>query len=108
MAENDFRLFLRAGFDVHGRTVNCVAARGIATIGPVHGSVVQIEVKIDRFGKSLKKEFNVPTCGRSLALRNIHASAEDSPLASVVRAFLGPVDVTALRVEGDSDAPLSR
>ena len=59
MVENDFRIFTIARRTVHGRAIHCVAARRIATIGPVHSPIGQVEIKIDRLRKSVVKKLDV-------------------------------------------------
>src|SRR6202008_2369816 len=42
------------------------------------------------------------------AARDLDSRAEDASASGVVRAFLRPVDLVALVVEGDADAPLGQ
>src|ERR1700735_2700851 len=53
---------------VHRRAIHGIAARRISAVGPVHYSVVQIEIEIDWFGQVVVENFNVFAVCRSLTL----------------------------------------
>ena len=81
---------------IHRRPVHSISPRRVATICPVHHSIGEIEVQIDRFGQTIVDEFDVHAIRRRLALRNFQVRAKDAPQAGVIWAFLGPVDLAAM------------
>ena len=104
--EQNLRLLRRCSFGSDGRAINCVAARWIATVRPIENAVLDIEFQINRFRQVVKQDLDVGPIGGSLSLRNLDVRAEDAAHAGIVASFLCPVDVPALGIDGDSDAPL--
>src|SRR5262249_21595957 len=96
---------LRCRLCVDRRTIYGIAARRIATIGPIEDAVRQIELEVDRFRQMIEQHLDVGAVDRVLALRDVNVCAEDATQPGVVRAFLRPVDLSKLRVERDPDAP---
>src|SRR6266550_2280485 len=82
-----------------------VAARRISAIGPINEPTLQIELEIDRFRQTVEQKFDISAVRSDLALRDVDLYAEDSPFARIVRSFLGPVNLSAVRIDGDADAP---
>ena len=93
------------GFASIGCAVHRVAARRIAAIGPVEHAILEIELEIDRLRQAVEEHFDVGAVGGGLTLGDFDARAKDSALVSIVRAFLRPVDLLALGVDGDPNAP---
>src|ERR1700746_3235447 len=85
---------------VNRRTIDSIAARRIAAIGPVEHAIFEIELEIYRFRQAVEEYFDIGTVRRGLAPRNLHARTKDSAALSIVRPLLGPVDLLALRVDG--------
>jgi len=69
---------------IHRGAIHRVAARRVAPIGPIHDTVVQIEVQIDRLGRRVIGNFDVCSIGRRLACGNFDAGADNVALAGVV------------------------
>ena len=78
---------------------------GIAAIGPVEDAILEIELEIDRLRQVVEEYLDVGAVGGGLTLRDLDARAKDSALVSIVRAFLRPVDLLALGVDRDPNAP---
>jgi hypothetical protein len=58
--------------------VHSVAARRVATVGPVEDTVLLVELDIDRFRQPIEEDLDVwPGC-RSVAGRNFDIGAEDA------------------------------
>src|SRR5580698_6718950 len=106
MVENNHRFLFAISSDrIHGRTVNGVASRRIATVGPVDGSVGEIEFEVNGFRQAVVEKFNVfAICGTE-ALGNFEIGAKDSSLAGIVRALLSPIKLSGFDVERDPYAP---
>ena len=102
--DHDLRHILR-GLRVDGRAVHRVAARGIAAIGPVEDAMFEIDLEIDRLGKTVEEDLDVAAIGRRLARRNVDPGAQDAPDFGVVSALLRPVDLSPLGIDGNSNAP---
>src|SRR5580658_2018350 len=106
MVENNHRfLFAISSGRIHGRTVHRVASRRIATVGPVEGSVGEIEFEVNGFRQAVVEKFNVFAICRTEALGNFEIGAKDSSLAGIVRALLSPIKLSGLDVERDPYAP---
>jgi len=91
---------------IQRRAIHSIASRRIAAIGPVHHPVGQIEIEVNRLRQTVVKKFDAFPIFRILAFRDFDTGSENAALAGIVTAFLCPVDVAAVRVESDSDAPL--
>ena len=102
MRQHDLR---RLRLCIDGCTVHRVAARRVAAIGPVEDAIFAIELEIDRLRQVVEEYFDVGAVGGGLTLGDFDAGAKDSALLSIVRAFLRPVDLLALGVDGDPNAP---
>ena len=95
----------RLGLCINGCAVHRVAARRVAAIGPVEHAILEIELEIDRLRQAVEEDFDVGAVGGGLTLRDFDSRAKDSALVSIVGAFLRPVDLVALGVDGDANAP---
>ncbi len=69
--------------------------------------MLEIELQIDRFGQAIKKHFDGGAVGRSLTLRDLDVGAKDAALSRIIGTLLRPVDLLALGVDRNSDAPSS-
>src|SRR5262249_8749096 len=96
---------LRCRLCVDRHTIYGIAARRIATVGPVENATRQIELEVDRLRQPIEQNLDVGAVGRALALRYVNVGAEDAAQAGVVGPFLRPVEFPKLRVERDPDAP---
>jgi hypothetical protein len=67
--------------------------------------MLEIELQIDRLRQAVEKHFDIGAIGRGLTLRNFDIRAEDAAQSGIVGAFLRPVDLFALGVDGDSNTP---
>src|ERR1700688_1637746 len=90
---------------VDRRAIDGIAARWITAIGPVERAIFEIKLEIYRFRQAVEEYFDIGTVCRGLAPRDLHARTKDSAAPSLVRSLLGPVDLLALRVDGDPNAP---
>ncbi len=72
MVEDDFR---SGRLRVDGYPIHCVAARRIATVGPVKNPIPEVQLEVDRFGQMIEYHFDVAAVGRCLALWDVDASA---------------------------------
>jgi hypothetical protein len=84
--------------------VHRVAARRVAAVGPVENAVLEIELEIDRLRQVVEEDFDVGAVA-AVSPGGISIGAEDAAEPGIVRAFLRPVDLPALRVDRDADAP---
>src|SRR5215475_8933383 len=84
MRDQDLR---RLRFCIDRRTIDRVAARRIAAIGPVEHAMVQIALQIDRLGQAIEEDFNIGAVGCGFALRYVDASAQDAALLAIVGAL---------------------
>ena len=107
MVKNNLRVFAIPGRGIHRCSVHGVAAWRVSTIRPVHQPVVKVEIQIDRLGQAIEEEFDVSTIRRILSLRRLQVCAKDSALASVVIAFLSPVELSVSSVNRDTYTPVS-
>src|SRR5262252_1116210 len=99
----DHNLRVRLCVDQH--TIDGVAARRIAAVGPVEDTVRQIELEVDGFRQMIEQHLDVGAVRRGLTLRDLDVGAEDAAQPALRCAFLSPVDFTKLRIDGDADAP---
>ena len=90
---------------IDGCAVHRVAARRVAAIGPVEHAVLEIELEIDRLRQAVEEHFDVGAFVGALAPGEIDTGAKDAAELAIVRTFLRPVDLAALGVDGDADAP---
>jgi hypothetical protein len=67
----------------------------------------QIQFQIDRLREIVEKQFDVRAMSRVLTFRHCDMRAKDTALSRIIRAFLRPVDLPALRINGDPNAPFS-
>jgi hypothetical protein len=102
VGQHDLR---RLGLCIDGCAVHRVAAWRIAAIGPVEHAILKIEFEIDRLRQAVEEYFDVGALVVALTPGEIDASTKDAATLAVVRAFLRPVDLPALGVDGDADAP---
>src|SRR5580704_4522920 len=90
---------------IDGCTVHRVATGRVAAVRPVQHPVFEIELEIDRLRQVVEENFYVGAVGGGLTARDFDPGTEESALISFGRAFLRPVDLLALGVDGDPDAP---
>ena len=93
------------GLFIDRRTIDGVAARRIAAVGPIENAVRQIELKVDRCRQAVEQHFDVGAVRRALAVGNIDVGAAEATQSALFRAFLRPIDFPKLRIDRDSDAP---
>src|SRR3954467_2734918 len=105
MREQNVRCRMFGEIGVNRRAAYRVPARWISAIGPINESILQIELEIDRFRQTIEQELDVGPVGRGLTLRNIDVRAEDAALARVVGTLLRPINLSAIRIDRDPDAP---
>ena len=103
MRKHNLGLLLWIGID--RCAINGIAARRISSIGPVHHTTLEIEFQIDRLRQTVVPHLDIGAVGRGLTLRDFDIRAADAAQARIVRTFLRPVELPALRINGDSDAP---
>ena len=80
-------------------------ARRVTSIGPVQNAILKIELKIDRLRKAIKDDFDVSAIGGRLPLGDFDAGAKDTAQFCIVWPLLRPIDVPALGIDGNSNAP---
>src|SRR2546430_3603839 len=97
------RMFAEVG--VYRCAIDRVSARRISAIRPINEPIFQIEFEIDRFRQTIEQKFDVGAVRRGLTLRDVDLRAEDSPFSRIVRSFLGPINLSAIWINGDSNAP---
>src|SRR5258706_13079969 len=102
MVEHNLRGF---GFRINRCAIHRVAARRVPSVGPIQDAIFEIEFQINRLRQAIEEDFNIAAVGRVLTLRDFDVRAADLSYFSVVRTFLRPVDLPALRIDGDPDAP---
>src|SRR5919205_1144758 len=88
IADNNFLTFR---VTIQARAAHSVALWRITTVGPVDHLLVQIELEINRLGKSTEEHFNIGAICRILAFRNFKIRPEDGAFAGVVTTFLCPI-----------------
>ena len=59
---------------IHRRPGDCVAARRVASIGPVDHPRREIQIEVDRLGQFVEQHFDVGTGGRGLAIGHLQCS----------------------------------
>ncbi len=62
-------------------------------------------VEIDRFRQTIEQKFDIRAISRSLAVRDVDLRAKEATLASIVGTFLRPVNLSAVGIDSDPDAP---
>ena len=95
--------FLEIG--VHRRAIDRVSARRISAVGPIDEPIFQIELEIDRFRQTIEQKFDVRPIRRRLAFRDVDLRAKEAALARIIWSFLRPINLSAVRIDGDPDAP---
>src|SRR6266487_1674051 len=65
-----------------------VAARWVATVGPVDHPVGEVEFEVNRFWQALVEKFDIFAIGGALTLGNLEIGAKDAAIAGIVRALL--------------------
>jgi hypothetical protein len=92
-------------FRIHWGAVDGIAARRIASVGPVEDVILEIKFQVDRLGKVIEEQLNVGAVRGTLPFGNFDARAENAALARIIRSFLRPVDLSAIGINCDSHAP---
>src|SRR5438477_8497509 len=105
MSEQNVGRWMFAEVGVYRRAIYRISARRISAVGPIQEPILQIELEIDRLRQSIEQEFDVGAVRRSLAFRDVNVRTEDPALARVVRTFLRPVNLSAVRINSDADTP---
>ena len=67
-----------------------------------------VELEIDRLRQAVEEDLDVGPVCRGLSGGNFDIGAEDAAEAGVVRAFLGPVDMSEFRIDRQPDTPSRR
>src|SRR5262249_38309715 len=86
--------------------INSVAARRVSAIRPIQEAVFEIELQIDRLRQSVEEHFDVGPIGRDLALWDLDTSPKNAAHAGIILAFLRPIDLSTIGINGYADAPL--
>src|SRR5215470_17787267 len=102
MVEDNLR---RVWFRIDRGAIHGIASRGISAIGPIENSILQVQLQVDRLRQPVKEHFDVAAIGCALTLRDFDARAADLPQSRVVQTFVRPVDMPALGIDRDTDAP---
>src|SRR6266404_3959583 len=105
MREQNVRCRMFGEIGVNRRAVHGVAARRISAIGPINEPILQIELELDWFRQTVEPKFDISAVRSDLTLRDVDPHAEDSPFSRIVRSFLGPINLPAVGIDGDADAP---
>src|SRR2546423_10868451 len=105
MREQDVRCRMFGEIGVNRRAAYRVPARWISAIGPINEPIFQIELEIDRFRQTIEQEFDVGAVRRRLAFWDVNVRTEDAALARVVWSFLRPINLSAILIDRDSNAP---
>src|SRR5262249_52868023 len=77
-----------------------------SAIRPIQESVLEIEFQVDRLRQPIEEHLDVGPIGRGLALWDFDAGPKDAALAGIIRAFLRPIYLSAIRINGNAYAPL--
>ena len=93
---------------VHGRAIHRVAEGRVATVGPIHEAIAEIELQIDRLGQGVEQHFDVAAVGCIFTFRDFDPGAKDAALPRIILSFLRPVNLSTVGVHRDSDAPFPR
>src|SRR5262249_9042391 len=105
MGQHDLRDVAAPRPRIHDGSIDGVATRRVAAIGPVEHAMLEIELQVDRLGQVVEQYLDIGAVGRSLSLGDLATGAEDSAQSCIVRAFLRPVDLLMLGIERDANAP---
>src|SRR6266446_10981480 len=105
MREQNVRCRMFGEIGVNRRAAYRVPARWISAVGPIQEPIFQIELEIDRFRQTIEQEFDVGAVRRRLILRDVDLRTEDSALARIIGSFLRPINLSAIWINGDSNAP---
>src|SRR5207248_4780318 len=105
MSEQNVGRWMFAEVGVYRRAIDRVSARRISAVGPIKEPILQIELEIDRFRQTIEQKLDVSAGGRVLTFRNIDVRSEDAALARVIGSFLAPINLSAIWINGDSNAP---
>src|SRR5438876_4289143 len=97
------RMFAEVG--VYRCAIDRVSARRISAVGPINEPIFQIEFEIDRFRQTVEQKFDISAVRSALTLRDVDLLAQDSPFSRIVRSFLGPINLSAVRINSDPDTP---
>src|SRR5207248_8778831 len=98
MREQNVRCRMFGEIGVNRRAVHRVSARRISAIGPINEPILQIELESDWFGQTVEQKFDISAVRSGLTFRNIDVRTEDAALARIVRSFLGPINLPAVRI----------
>src|SRR5207249_9846494 len=97
------RMFAEVG--VYRCAIDRVSARRISAIGPINEPILQIELEIDWFGQAVEQKFDVGAVRRRLTIRDVDLRTEDATFAGIIGSFLRPINLFAVRINSDADAP---
>ena len=90
---------------VYRRAIDRVSARRISAIRPINEPIFQIEFEIDRFRQTIEQKFDVGAVRRRLTIRDVDLRTEDATFAGIIGPFLRPINLSAVRINSDADAP---
>src|SRR5437899_13003072 len=99
MREQNVRPRMFGEIGINRRAVHRVTARWISAIGPIKEPILQIELEIDWFGQTVEQKFDISAVRGGLTLRDVDLRAEDSPFSRIVRSFLCPINLPAIRID---------
>src|SRR6266436_5110516 len=105
MREQNVRCRMFGEIGVNRRAVHGVAARRSSAIGPINEPILQIELEIDWFGQTIEQKFDVGAVRSDLILRDVDLLTEDAALTRIIGSFLRPINLSAVRINSDADAP---
>src|SRR5262245_37740484 len=103
--EHDFGRRAAVAAPVERSAIHRVAERRVAAVRPVEDPFRVIDLEIDRLRQAVVQHLDVAAGGGGLATRDVDAGAQDAPMFGVIGPLLRPVDLLALVVERDADAP---
>src|SRR6266403_4811475 len=105
MREQNVRCRMFGEIGVNRRAAYRVPARWISAVGPIQEPIFQIELEIDRFRQTIEQQFDVGAVRRGLAFRDVDLRTEDAALTRIIGTFLPPINLSAIWINGDSNAP---
>src|SRR4051812_42485848 len=108
IAGDDFGCAPISDWRIDRSTIDRIAERRVAAIGPVEHTALEIELEVNRFGQVVKPYLDVRSISGALTFGDLYARPEDAAEAGIVRPLLCPVDLPTLGIDRDSNAPPSR
>src|SRR5213080_3360797 len=105
MRQQNVRCRMFGEIGVQRRATYRVSARRISAVGPIQEPILQIKLEIDRFRQTIEQEFDVSAVRRGLILRDVDLRTEEAALTRIIGSFLRPINLSAIWINGDSNAP---